>query len=299
MKEHTIIFVPHARAKFRKWRFTSLQAGLVLGSLAFLTLSGITAGILYLRSSFDRDQLTAIQEENQELRQVNEEFEKTIREIEGHLADFDGKVEQLAIVAGISELTSTSDAGIGGPISIEAGRILASEPAEGSEDNSHLSLLESWTDQLGQNLGALQDEFAKREVWISKTPAVTPVKGLLTSAFGYRKDPFTKKRTFHGGIDIVAPRGREVTAPGDGIVIKSGRSQGLGNAVYLSHGYGLTTRYGHLMKITVEEGQKVKRGDVIGLVGNTGRSTGYHLHYEVRLHGRTTNPLGYIHDQLK
>ena len=167
---------------------------------------------------------------------------------------------------------------------------------EGASTEPLLGSLESWADKLGQNLSALQSEFTERELLISRKPAISPVKGLLTSGFGYRSDPFTKKRTFHGGIDIVAPRGKEVKSTGDGIVIKTGRLQGLGLAVYVSHGYGITTRYGHLLKIVAKEGDRIKRGDVIGLVGNTGRSTGYHLHYEVRVDGRPVNPLGYILD---
>lgn len=299
MKEHTIIFVPHARAKFRKWRFTTLQAGLALGSLAILTLGGVTATFLYLDTSFDRSQLAEIQQENSELRRVNQEFEQTVREIEGQLTEFDDKVEKLAIVAGISELSASSDAGIGGPVSVETGRVVADpgdvEDAADSE-RRHLALLESWADQLGQNLASLDQEFDEQKLLISKKPAISPVKGLLTSGFGYRNDPFTKKRTFHGGIDIVAPRGKDVKATGDGIVIKTGRAHGLGKAVYISHGYGITTRYGHLLKVTVQEGDRVRRGDAVGTVGNTGRSTGYHLHYEVRVDGRPVNPLGYILD---
>lgn len=302
MKEHTIIFVPHARAKFRKWRFTSLQAGAVLGTLAILSLGGLAATVLYLGSSFDEKQLEHIEQENEVLRQENQQFELAIREIEGQLKEFDGKVDKLAIVAGVSELTSTSDAGIGGSVSIEtggsleAGRILAG-PVDVDGGGARLDLLTSWTDRLGDDLGRLQDELEERQVWISRMPAKTPVKGLLTSGYGYRQDPFTKKRTWHGGIDIVAPRGKQVIAPGDGIVVKTGRLRGLGNAVYLSHGYGITTRYGHLLKIQVKEGQKVERNDVLGLVGNTGRSTGYHLHYEVHVDGKTVNPLGYLLDR--
>lgn len=299
MREHTIIFVPHARAKFRKWRFTTLQASLLIGTLATLTLGGVAATILYFDTTFDRRQLDHIQQENAELRQVNKGFEKSIRDLGGKLEEYQRQIQKLAIVAGVSELSPASDGGIGGPLSIESGLVSDSgeviesgfDPMEGS-----LALLETWADDLGRDMTLLQERFDERRLRISRTPAITPVKGLLTSGFGYRPDPFTKHRNFHGGIDIVAPRGKEVKTTGDGFVIKTGRVQGLGNAVYVSHGYGITTRYGHLLKITVEEGQRVKRGEVVGLVGNTGRSTGYHLHYEVRIDGRPTNPLGYILD---
>ncbi len=290
MKQHTVIFVPHARAKFRKWRFTTLQASLLFGTLATLTLGGLVATFLYFDTAFDRTQLDEIEHENAELRQVNQGFERSIRDLSGQLEEYQQQIHKLAIVAGVSELSPVADAGIGGPMAIEANLLGETDMGD------NLARLDSWADELGRGMNFLQDRFEERKLLISRTPAVTPVKGLLTSAFGYRPDPFTKRRTFHSGIDIVAPRGKEVRATGDGFVMKTGRLQGLGKAVYVSHGYDISTRYGHLLKITVEEGQKVTRGDVIGLVGNTGRSTGNHLHYEVRIDGRPTNPLGYILD---
>lgn len=283
-QQHTIIFVPHARAKFRKWRFTTVQACLALGTLFILTIGGAVATVLYFNATFDRGLLDEIEQENVKLRQVNQSFERSIRDLGGQLSEYQQQIHKLAIVAGVSELAPTSEGGIGGPLSMDGGM------------DESLSLLESDADALGRGVNLLQQRFDERRLLISRTPAVTPVRGLLTSRFGYRIDPFTKRRTFHSGIDITAPRGKEVRATGDALVIKTGRLRGLGNAVYLSHGYGITTRYGHLLKVLVEEGQHVKRGDVVGLVGNTGRSTGNHLHYEVRVDGRSTNPLGYILD---
>lgn len=253
-----------------------------MGTLAVLTVGGIVATVFYFNTAFDRQLLDQVQQENTDLREVNQSFEGTIRDLETQLADFQQRIHKLAIVAGVSELSPTSDAGIGGP----------GEGGMGDE----LFQLENHAHRLDQGLNLLQQRFAEQALLISSMPAVAPVKGILTSRFGYRHDPFTKRRAFHNGIDIVAPRGKEVKATGDGVVMKAGRVQGLGNAVYLSHGYGLTTRYGHLWRIAVKAGQKVRRGDVVGYVGNSGRSSGYHLHYEVRDAGRPSNPLGYILD---
>ena len=126
---------------------------------------------------------------------------------------------------------------------------------------------------------------------------MAPARGILTSSFGYRRDPVHGGRAFHQGVDIAAAPGHPVKVPADGMVIRAGRIGGLGKAVYVSHGYGLTTRYGHLAEISVEPGDEVQRGDVIGTVGSTGRSTGYHLHYEVRVDGKAVNPLAYILDR--
>ena len=117
------------------------------------------------------------------------------------------------------------------------------------------------------------------------------LKPATTSGFGNRRDPFTGRLSFHEGLDIVAPTGKEVHATGDGIVTKAGMESGYGRVVYVSHGFGVTSVFGHLSGFKVEQGQKVKRGDLLGLVGSTGRATSSHLHYEVRANGRILNPL--------
>ncbi len=291
MKHHTVILVPHAPGKLRKWHFTTLQANLACGILATLTLAGVVATFLYFDAAFDRTLFDQIEKENVELRQVNQSFERSLRDFGSQLGEYQQQIHKLAIVAGVSDFSPMAAAGIGGPLELEANAVEESDMA------GKLARLESWADDLGHNMGFLQDQFEERRLLISRTPAVTPVKGLLTSGFGYRPDPFTRQRTFHSGIDIMASRGKEVRVAGDGFVLKTGWVQGLGNAVFISHGYGITTRYGHLLEILVEEGASLQRGDVIGLVGNTGRSTGNHLHYEVRVDGRPTNPLGYILDR--
>jgi len=292
LKQHTVIFVPSARAKFRKWRFTTLQAVLLCGTLTVLTVGGLAATFLYFDTAFDRDALDEMEHENADLRRVNQGFETSIRDLEGQLADYQERIHKLAIVAGVSELSPTADAGIGGPVLIDGD--LGPEELQAAPMDRNLSAIGTQMADLGRSMDLLQERFDQQRLQISSTPAITPVKGLLTSRFGYRKDPFTQRRAFHNGIDIVAPRGKGVVATGDGIVTKVGRDQGLGNAVFISHGFGLTTRYGHLSRAGVKPGQKVRRGEVVGYVGNTGRATGYHLHYEVRENGHPTDPLGYI-----
>ncbi|MDA8018679.1 MAG: peptidoglycan DD-metalloendopeptidase family protein [Thermoanaerobaculia bacterium] len=285
MKQHTIIFVPHARAQFRKWRVTSLQALLLLGGIAFLTLGGVTASWLYFTSSFDRDQLQQIEQENQELKAVNQRFESNIRNLEGKLSDYQDRIQKLALVAGLSELAPETEPGIGG---------LA--PSGRTELENELADLRRRADGLDGIVSRVAGQLDESRLRMSHTPTITPVRGILTSGFGYRKDPFTGKRAFHPAIDISAPYGKEIVAPGDGIVTKAGRASGYGRVIYLSHGYGITTRYGHMSKLAVEAGQTVKRGDVIGYLGSSGRSTGNHLHYEVRVDGTPQNPLGYMLD---
>lgn len=141
-------------------------------------------------------------------------------------------------------------------------------------------------------LGSLKD---KRNL-LASTPSLHPTRGWVSSAFGYRVSPFTGRREFHKGLDIATREGTPIIAPADGVVTYCGKKWLMGNMVSIDHGYGMTTRYGHLKEILKKKGEKVKRGETIALVGNTGRSTGPHVHYEVRLNGVPVNPMHYILD---
>jgi len=145
-----------------------------------------------------------------------------------------------------------------------------------------------------QSLQELQAYFQDQKSLLASTPSIWPARGWVTSDFGSRLDPYTADRVMHQGLDIAAPHGKEVFAPSDGTVVFAGLEGGYGNVIVIDHGYGIKTRYGHLAKILVKSGEKVKRGAKIAAVGNTGRSTGPHLHYEVRVNGIPQNPRKFI-----
>lgn len=145
-----------------------------------------------------------------------------------------------------------------------------------------------------QSLQELQAYFQDQKSLLASTPSLWPARGWVTSDFGQRLDPYTADRVMHAGLDIAAPHGKEVYAPSDGTVVFAGLEGGYGNVLVIDHGYGIKTRYGHLAKMLVKAGDKVKRGALIAAVGNTGRSTGPHLHYEVRVNGIPQNPRKFI-----
>ncbi len=280
IKYHTVILVPHARARLRKWRISNLQ---ILACLsAFLLVFAGSAFVLishFMGGGVDAAQVQRLRSQNKELREANRSFEQSLGELQTKLSDYETRTRKLAIVAGLDNLDG-NESGIGG---------------EGT-DGSDVDFLTYRANRLSGKLDRVAKKLEERSRWISSVPSVAPVKGILTSGFGARKDPITGRRSFHPAIDIAAPPGRPVHAPADGIVTRAGRIGGLGNAVYISHGFGITTRFGHMSRLAVQPGQKVKQGDVIGYVGETGRATGYHLHYEVRVDGQAINPLGYILD---
>jgi murein DD-endopeptidase MepM/ murein hydrolase activator NlpD len=140
-------------------------------------------------------------------------------------------------------------------------------------------------------LDAVRSGVERRRSLADATPSIWPVAGWLTSAYGNRRDPFTGGSDFHPGLDISANRGDEVVAPAIGIVSMAGWNGNYGNMVVIDHGFGIVTKYGHLSRFGVMNGQQVNRGDVIGFVGSTGRSTSPHLHYEIWVNGKLTNPM--------
>jgi len=131
----------------------------------------------------------------------------------------------------------------------------------------------------------------RRQALASATPSIWPVTGWLSSNFGNRRDPFTGNSDFHPGLDISADRGQPVLATADGTVINAAYHGSYGNLVVIDHGFGITTKYGHLSRFAVMIGQQIRRGDIVGYVGSTGRSTSPHLHYEVWVNDKLTNPL--------
>jgi murein DD-endopeptidase MepM/ murein hydrolase activator NlpD len=160
--------------------------------------------------------------------------------------------------------------------------------------HSDLAQLEGETAVQEQSFTELQEFLLKQSSLLASTPSVMPTRGWITSTFGKRKDPFTGRRQKHKGMDISNRVGTQVVAPADGIVTKIRRMASLGKLVEVSHGYGIKTRYGHLSNTFVKVGQKVKRGQKFAAMGNTGRSTGPHLHYEVIVNGVHVNPSRYI-----
>ena len=144
---------------------------------------------------------------------------------------------------------------------------------------------------LESRLSFVRHDVERHEALASATPSIWPAHGWLTGTFGGRSDPFTGEPGYHQGIDISTEKGQPIYATADGTVESASYTGDYGNLIVLQHGFGLTTRYGHLGSFAAKTGQTVKRGDVIGYVGSTGRSTGAHLHYEILANGKLINPL--------
>ena len=284
-KHYTLILVRNEGSRFRKWRVSQLQ----LVAFAALALAVTVAAAYSTWSAFssriNRGELARLQAENETLRLTNQSFENRLDGLQARLSDSEDRTRKLAIVAGLENLGPSSEAGVGGPSP-------APTPLLEAGPGAQLTLVEGRSDSLNQTLAQVESRLTDNLLLISSTPAIAPVKGIYTSTFGFRRDPITGQRAYHSGVDISAPPGKPVKASADGVVTKTEQYGGLGRAVFVAHGFGVTTVYGHLSRINVSPGQRVERGAIVGLVGNSGRATGYHLHYEVQVNGQRDQSAG-------
>ncbi len=257
---------------------TIKQVAVFLTVIISLFFGGLTFFYLrFLKKIYTQRAYTNLIKENQELR-------KTLRELSKKLDDMYNRQKVLASVLNIPlyDIFSENFA-IGGQIR--------------DVDIDKITLYAKFQEDILKQL-EIRAKLSKEE--LKRIPSIPPIKGVFSSGFGIRKDPFTGGIEFHKGIDISAPTGTPIVATADGVVEKAGwNSGGYGNQVVIDHGNGIKTRYAHMSKVLVKEGQKVRRGQVIGLVGSTGRSVAPHVHYEVYLNGNPVNPLRYIFVDLR
>jgi murein DD-endopeptidase MepM/ murein hydrolase activator NlpD len=282
----TIIFVPHARAKFRKLRISHRTAFSIISVLSLSLALSTFFSIQYFTSLSRSHELAKLKRENKDLQVANEQFSRSVENLRGQLKGVEEKTRKLAIIAEFA-LDATAQGGVGGT----RGDEMTLPPYSDEIDKMTFR-----SRRLESDLSLLETRLEERSRWLSSTPSIAPVRGILTDGFGGRSDPFTGEPGTHNAVDISTATGQVVRAPADGIVVKAEWANGYGNVIYVSHGYGYSSRYGHLRAFHVKPGARVKRGDILGFVGSTGRSTGPHLHYEVRLNGKPVNPLEYILD---
>ncbi len=269
-----------------------IVAGIVVGSLFAFSLF---VGLREASKSIDRARLAGLARENATLRAELDRLAGKVKTLEGEMKEQVVFEERMRIAADLEPIDKDAwEAGIGGP-----------ETGPGPVDHplgERVALMESDIDKLLRQMELQRHSFTEiYEKLREKTedlqyiPSLRPVDGgFISSGFGKRRDPFTKRISRHEGLDFQTREGAKVYATADGVVIMSKYRRGYGYTVEIDHGNGMVTRYAHNAKNIVRVGDRVERGDVIAYVGNTGRSTAPHLHYEVRVNGVAQNPLKYI-----
>jgi murein DD-endopeptidase MepM/ murein hydrolase activator NlpD len=268
--------------------------------VGLVLLCGILASVHYFNVVGEVTENKILRDENVQLRNDL----KRIRERVAHISSTLDRVERFDQKLRAITLLSDPERHLAiGPVgsvdnedkeSPSAQAMLAGEPEDPLALRSKLDALSTEAARQEASLQELQAYFDDQKSLLASTPSVWPTRGWVTSDFGHRLDPFTAERIMHRGLDIATSHGAVVQAPSDGTVIFAGMESGYGKVLVLDHGNGVKTRYAHLSAIEVKVGDRVIRGEKIGAVGNTGRSTGPHLHYEVRVNGMPENPRKFI-----
>jgi murein DD-endopeptidase MepM/ murein hydrolase activator NlpD len=245
----------------------------------------------YARMLLKVSNYNSLRTEREALKTQNRTLEKAVTQTNAKLGSLQSLATEVALTYGFGQNHH--------PHVSEAALALATQSNSTVESSYRASLYvfnlirRSALNPSGESpvLGLYPGELEPRTV-----PSLWPVRGQITAGFGQRLDPFSGEGIFHSGIDISALYGTRVEVTADGIVLQAEPEAGYGNEIVVDHGFGLTTKYGHLSKIFVVVGQEVKRGQVIGAVGMTGKTTGPHLHYEVSVNDTPVNPAKYLRE---
>jgi murein DD-endopeptidase MepM/ murein hydrolase activator NlpD len=233
----------------------------------------------------------ALQLENSNFKATTEQLAGQIQALQSAISELGAKAAlDPSLQSAMDKLPAVVKSRAMGGDSTAANAVAVLTPGLRSPEDT-FGLLRELLEGIENRLRNVQTDVDKRNALAAATPSIWPAHGWLTSTMGSRRDPIDGDRDYHAGLDIAADRGSPVYATADGVVTQAAREGAYGQLVIVDHGYGLETRYGHLSAYKVKPGDQVKRGDVLGLVGSTGRSTGSHLHYEVRVNGRLLNPL--------
>ena len=290
---YTLIVVPHAKARFRKFQVSVRMTKWVLGSLSVLALALAGIVVHYTVISVEVAEMKRLRGENLALAAKARAYEENAGRLQARVLTLQNMVTKLGLMAGVEEsLPDAQVGGVGGLSSLET-------TAPSVDIAASIEGMDQTVSALTQKSTRLQAFFEDQQLLLAATPSIWPVRGYLSASFGKRKDPFTGMPDFHPGIDISTPRGTKVTAPADGVVVFVGRKRGYGKALVINHGFGVVTRYGHLDGWNVKPGQRIRRGDPVAFVGNTGRSTAPHLHYEVWVDDQLRNPIEFILDEYR
>lgn len=253
----------------KRWLKVSAVAGLMLLCAALYGIYGLAQRVVHAR----------IERENNRLREENQKQREQLNKLENRVEAIEDAASRLKEMSGVTAQDEHGEPlrGAGGPLLLM--------------DAETIAAVEYRASFLERELQTYESVLRERE----RVPSIWPVEGRITDGFGVRGNPFGGGSSeFHSGQDIAAAWGTPVVAAGTGTVAVAGTQNGYGQIVIVDHGNGLSTRYGHLSRIEVEIGQQVTRGDRLGAVGSTGRSTGPHLHYEVRINEAAVSPRRYL-----
>lgn len=297
MKKYTLMIMSDPTAKIRKIKITAPTPIQMISAAIVAAILTVSLSVYfvsdYTRMKVQLEKLNFLRKENTVQRFQLQAFSKNLEQIKTELESLNDLDHKLRVIANLDKTKESKYLmGVGGPVKtslpMEYQTDLSKQIANDLNELSHTTASQEVSFQ------ELIEYFSEQRSILAGTPSIWPVRGWVTSGFGTRNDAFTGSRTMHEGLDIATQIGTPVVAPCAGIVTVVTQDYGYGKMLEINSGNGIITRYGHNSKITVRVGDRVKRGQLIAYVGNTGRSTGPHLHYEVIVNGIYVNPMKYI-----
>jgi murein DD-endopeptidase MepM/ murein hydrolase activator NlpD len=295
-KHFSLIIIPHHRGQSKKISITEKKFKITAGVLSFIVLILTVFLVDYFTMNVTRQKYKALTDENARQRETIAQYKLAVNRLRKDIDNFEEYAKKINVMAGLKSPEVLRELGVGGGARGEGQQSSMMNAAidPGLKKAESVSQKAQGVDK---TLDTLVRFFEDKSYRLATTPSIWPTVGWMTSAFGKRKDPFTQEDEFHYGIDVAASHGSPIFATADGTVLKIKSERIGGNVVIINHGGGVTTVYCHLSKFNVKVGQKVKRRDVIGYVGQTGKAIGPHVHYEVRKNGKPVNPYNYIMEE--
>ncbi|MFN7132638.1 MAG: peptidoglycan DD-metalloendopeptidase family protein [Myxococcales bacterium] len=299
-KYYTVLIVPDDSPKTKKLRVPGNLLPRILTAVGILAVLLVAATFHYFHVVSEVTENKVLRDENLQLRTDLKRIRERVAQISETLdrvERFDQKLRAITLLSdpernlAIGPVGQRMDAD---DRDSPSARAMMDEPEDPQTLRSKLDSLSAEAARIESGMQQTMAYFEEQKSLLASTPSVWPTRGWVTSDFGHRLDPYTAERVMHKGLDIATAHGTPVLAPSDGTVVFSGMEGGYGKVLVVDHGYGVKTRFAHLSELSVKAGDRVKRGQKIGAVGNTGRSTGPHLHYEVRVNGVPENPRKFI-----
>lgn len=288
---YTFIIVRNATSRLHKIKLPVRALYLlgIVGVLLFFVT--VTLGFSYAKMAFKAADYDKLEAENTDLKVQKKNLEVATLKLGEKITNLENVSEKIQNLIENDPMTNRGK--LNAP-AIGGSKIDYPTAALLGTTKPDVELMKDRTSEMEEYFSTLEQIAQQRATTWRITPNIWPVKGTITSHYGERLDPFNGDSENHLGLDISALYGAQVRAPADGKVIYAQRMAAYGNLLIIDHGNGLTTRYGHLSRFIANVGQKVKKNEVVALVGNTGRTTAPHLHYEVRLNDRPRNPRDYL-----
>jgi len=293
-----ILIFGHSASRSRHLKISKRSFKIGLYLFTFLILSGIFFFCDYIQVKKKAFEINQLRQETQTQRSQIHFFSARLEDVERQLSSLKEFDRKIRIIANLERGQEPAPfMGMGGPSPSDIRENLKKEKDERGfvqQMRSDIERLQLEAKQREDSLAELERLLETKKELLNHIPSIWPTTGWVTSGFGFRTNPFTGLNQMHEGLDISNRVGSLIVAPADGIVSDIGNDHVHGRILVISHGFGLTTRYSHLNKVLVKVGQKVKRGEKIAEMGMSGKTTGPHVHYEVRLNGIPVNPMRYI-----